>query len=1061
MSRQIDILLVDDHALLRKGLAALLAAEADITVVGEAGDGEEAIAQAQALQPDVVIMDISMPGLSGIDATRQICADSPDSKVIALSIHSSKRFVDDMLEAGASGYLLKESAPEELVRSIHAVMRGEMYLSTAITTTVVSAYVEGMAAEVDILRTKLHRPAMPPELVPRAQLLEYLESGRVRPLTLVSAPAGYGKSTLISSWLNRTDWPVAWYSLDDGDRDLNRFLRYLVEALRTSFPGACSETLALIGAPQLAPVGTLAATLSNELDAIEQPFVLVLDDYQRIDATSAVNKLLYLLLQHPPISLHLTIISRRDPPLQLAKLRALGQLTEIRAEDLEFSREEATSIINQVAQLALSPEVTDQLQRQVEGWAAGVQLISLALRHAENPERVLADLQGGLPSVQEYLLQEVLAPLSPQTREWLLRSSICGRFCASLCDALGGDSLDAAEPATPDGEALIEHLVGENLFVIALDAKKHWFRYHHLFQEFLLHQLKRKESSKTIAELHLRASQWFERHHLIEEAINHALHASELARAAQIIERHAYAEVDQDRWYVVKRWLALIPPEERDRRPFLVLISAWIAFFQQQIDELPLIIERVESLIDQEARTPEINGQLAFFCGYLGCWSDASDHGQAALEEALRLSPNTEGLIAGEIHLHLGIARSMNGQASVAIEKLNEQMSRPHRSSNLFASRVLAALALIGLLSGDLPRAISYARRMLALGKTNRSLLTDSWAHYILGCSYLHSQRLDLALGHFEGGVAHAHATDLRAASDAFAGLALTQQLLNQPGAATETLKRLKDFAAGANDQAQQEVVSACEARLSLLRGDHNPFTPLIKSSAQETGTFATFIWFESPVITRARVLIATASEKSLNEAVTLLHKIRSQTEACGFMNHTIEVVALQALALERQGHSIAALDALSESLSLAAPGGWIRPFIELGPAMMKMLQGLAAHRGTTDFLRTVLAAFEAIEGQRGDTEHGPPHVLKSKVADLKEPLTRREREILALLAQRLRNKEIAAKLFVSPETVKSHMKNLYQKLDVNNRRDAAARAVDILASLEASRNFPGADADL
>ena len=1052
MSRQIDILLVDDHALLRKGLAALLAAEADITVVGEAGDGEEAIAQAQALQPDVVIMDISMPGLSGIDATRQICADSPDSKVIALSINSSKRFVDDMLEAGASGYLLKESAPEELVQAINAVIRGEMYLSTAITTTVVSAYVEGMAAGVGILQTKLHRPVVPRDLVPRAQLLERLEAGRVRPLTLVSAPAGYGKSTLISSWMDSTDWPVAWYSLDAGDRDLNQFLRYLIEALRTAFPDAGRETLALIGAPQLAPLGILAASLSNELDAIELPFILVLDDYQHIDATSAVNELLSLLLKHPPIPLHLTIIGRRDPPLQLAKLRALGQMTEIRSEDLAFSRKETASIIKQVGQLALSPEVTDELQRQVEGWAAGLQLISLALRHAENPERVLADLRGGLPSIQEYLLQEVLAPLPQQTREWLLRSSILGRFCASLCDALGGDSLDAAEPVTFDGETLIKQLAGANLFLIALDGQQQWFRYHHLFQELLQHELKQKVSSNTIAELHLKASQWFERHHLIEEAINHALHASELPRAAQIIERHAYAELGRDRWYIVKRWLALVPPEDPDRRPLLVLIRAWVAFFQQQIEGISLLTERVESLLDQETRTPDMTAQLAFFHGYMDYWTGAGDHGQAALEEALRLAPDTEGIIAGETHLQLGLARSINGQAPLAVEKLKEQMSRQHGSSNLFASRLLCALALVGLLSGDLPSAILYARRMLELAKTNRSLLTDSWGHYILACSYLHSQRPDLALGHFEGGVAHAHATDLRAALDTFAGLALTQQLLNQPGAATETVRRLKAFAAGANAQDQQEVVGSCEARLSLLRGDHNPFTPWARSSAQETGVFATFIWFESPVITRARVLIAIASEGSLTEAVTSLHKIRSQTEACGFMNQTIEVAALQALALEKQGDSIAAMDALSDSLSLAAPGGWIRPFIELGPAMMKMLQGLAALRGTTDFLRAVLAAFEAIEGQRADTEHAQPHVLNSKAADLKEPLTGRERDILALLAQRLQNKEIAAKLFVSPETVKSHLKTLYQKLDVNNRRDAAARAVDILASLETSR---------
>ncbi len=336
MTDKITVLLVDDHTLLRAGLRALLSTEAGIEVVGEAGDGEEAITQARASIPDVVIMDISMPRLNGIDATRRLLAESPASKVIALSVHSSKRFVEDMLKAGAAGYLLKESVPEDMVAAIHAVMGGHGYLSPAIAGTVMSAYrdqvtktqstwaqsprsehstqaAEDFDAGSALLQTKLHRPPLGQDLVPRLRLLENLEQGCTRALTLVSAPAGYGKSMLLSSWLETSKRLAAWVSLDEGESDLAQFIRYLVAGVRTLFSGAMQRTLALINAPNLPPMQVLEATLANELDGVEQPFIVVLDDYHRI-RNQAVHDLLSALLCHPPRRLHLVLASRRDPP---------------------------------------------------------------------------------------------------------------------------------------------------------------------------------------------------------------------------------------------------------------------------------------------------------------------------------------------------------------------------------------------------------------------------------------------------------------------------------------------------------------------------------------------------------------------------------------------------------------------------------------------------------------------------------------------------------------------------------------------------------------------------
>ena len=625
MSSQIGILLVDDHALLRKGLAALLNAEADIRVVGEAGDGEEAIAQVRALQPDVVIMDISMPGLSGIDATRQICADSPDSKVIALSIHSGRRFVDDMLDAGAAGYLLKESAPEELVQGIHAVMRGEMYLSSAITATLVSAYLDGMAAEgaaagpdaaAGILRTKLHRPPLPQDLVPRTRLLERLDNGRVRPLTLVSAPAGYGKSMLVSSWLEKADWPNAWLSLDEADSDFRQFLGYFVAAVKSIFADACEQSAAICSAPALPAAGVIAVTLANELDALEKPFLLVLDDYHRIHASSPVNDLLDRLLARPPLPLHLVIVCRRDPPLNLVKLRAQGQLNELRMRELRFSREDTRAMLRQQVKQDLSDKAIASLEREVEGWAVGLHMVILALSRVEDPERFLRRVSGGVAQAQDYLVREVIDNQPAALRDWLLKSAILERFCAPLCDAVCGQGSTAASTEMA-GAGFIGALRDSNLFIIALDAQGEWFRFHHLFQHLLQQQLEKQSTPKAIVQLHLRAGEWFEAKGLIDEALNHALAAEDFGRAAQIVERNRRQVLDTDRWFDLEKWFARLPESLVQQRVDLLMAQVWILFLRFRFEAVPPILDRAEALLGDTADHGALRGEISLMRGYL------------------------------------------------------------------------------------------------------------------------------------------------------------------------------------------------------------------------------------------------------------------------------------------------------------------------------------------------------------------------------------------------------------------------------------------------------------
>jgi DNA-binding NarL/FixJ family response regulator len=399
----ITILLVDDHPLFRKGLRLLLEAQEDFRIVGEAGDGREAIDRVLTLSPDVVLMDISMPDFNGIDATRQIVSEVPSAKVVALSIHAGKRFVEDMLQAGAAGYILKKSVPEDLVNGIRMVIQGDVYLSPAITGIVVSEYKEllvrssstaQMKAALPILRTKLHRPALSPDLVPRSDLVARLDELRRRPLTLVSSAAGYGKSTMASLWLEAWDGPYAWLSLDDEENDLRNFINCLLAAIENACPGECDTIRSMLQAPELAPVSDLSRYLVNDLDKIEEPWILVLDDFHKIREKS-VHDLVGALLTYPLPDLHLMLLTRRDPPLLTSTLRGRGQVNEIGTADLYFTVAETTAFLENTLGLAVDEKTAVIIQERLEGWPAGLRLMSQSLKHSGDLDRLMAGLKGG------------------------------------------------------------------------------------------------------------------------------------------------------------------------------------------------------------------------------------------------------------------------------------------------------------------------------------------------------------------------------------------------------------------------------------------------------------------------------------------------------------------------------------------------------------------------------------------------------------------------------------------------------------------------------------------
>jgi LuxR family maltose regulon positive regulatory protein len=883
--------------------------------------------------------------------------------------------------------------------------------------------------------------------------LERLEERRYRPLTLVSAPPGYGKSTLVSCWLDRCEIPFAWLSLDEHDNDLHQFLAYLVTAIRTMFSDAASKTMTLINAPTLPPIPVLASSLANELDLIEQNFILVLDDIHRIQEKS-VYDLVTELLHHPPRPMHLVMVGRRDPPLPMSKLRGSSQVTEIRTPDLSFTAVETAEFLKIALEEQVDESAAAALSERAEGWVAGLRLAVLAVRGHRNALSKLLELKGTTAYVMDYLITEVLDAQSPVMRRYLLSTSILDRFCASLCDALCGPDAEPGE-GDIDGVEFTARLQKDSLFEIALDTENRWFRYHHLFQQLLQRQLEQRSKPEEVATLHGRASEWFESQGLFTVSIEHALEAGDLIRAAEIIEKCRNDEFTADRWYIVQQWLAMLPADIRQERPKLLLTEAWIANLQHQLTRVPMLLDQAESLLRIQTAEPTLSAEIAFFRGYCAFFEGQAEGSLQHLKEAVVELVGTKSPFLGEAELMLGLARCMVGQKEPAVRALEARIGEVDSSENYLLSRLIASLAFIYQLCGDLHPALLEAQRLQEVSKKHNMGLTEAWSYNMLACTYLHTGEFEAASLHFAQAVEMRYVLEPRAAVDALAGLALTQQLMQEPDDAAETAGQLQEFARELHERNYLSVAQSCQARLAVLRDDLNSAVKWGQLVDESPVLAELFLWLEAPSITRARVLIAEGTNESLGKATELLATIRQLSEACRLTCQIIEVAVLQSLVLKKLGRADEALIVLEEAMSLAGPGGWIRPFVEVGPPMAELLKRLQKQNVAVDYIQRILAAIRDDEQVIVEAAHeqpiaSPPQPIRPSTSpqSMLEPLTNRELDILELLAQRLQNKEIAEKLSISSTTVKTHLQNIYQKLCVENRRQAveSAEALGILS---------------
>ncbi|MCP4403278.1 MAG: AAA family ATPase, partial [bacterium] len=896
------------------------------------------------------------------------------------------------------------------------------------------------------IRTKLHRPPVTNDLVPRTQLLERLEYRRQRPLTLISAPAGYGKSTLVSSWLETNEYPGAWVSLDAEDSDLRLFLTYLTAAIHTLFPEAVQQTQALVNAVELPPQKVLARTLLNELAQIQEPFVLVLDDYHRI-RKQAVHDLLEELLHHPPHSLHLVLIVRSDPQLSIPTLRARGQVTEIRLQDLRFSTRETRLFFQKLLPRPLDDQTAEILGKKTEGWVTGLHLAALSLRHRQDGDGLLSELPEDNHYVTEYLVAEVLLQQPAAIQEYLLTTALLDRFCASLCEAVCPDSGQGA--CEMSGQAFLAWLEQTNLFVIPLDTRQ-WFCYHHLFQKFLLYRLQELHGPDEIAALHTRASHWFAEQGFLEDAIHHAMESGDSAGAGRLVGQHRHDLINQEQWTRLERWLNRLPRQYIDQDPELLISEAWLCTIKGRWQEALTVAEQVEQLLPRTSLKPvmmkAIQGEINLIRANITIWLANGQRGIDLAQYALDVLPPAWYYARSGAHLMLALGYQTTGKRDKAYAHLEYALEKKSSRPSAYI-RLLVAQCLLYWINADLSALTRTATHLVKRSQETKRQESLALGRYFLGCACYQRHDLGNAERHLMAATHLPYILPANFFCQSAWALALTYHASGKPEKVDKIVESTLTFFLERQNPKLLQQANTLQADLALRQGRIAEAGHWAKQF--DPKPLLLMHTFYVPQLTFVKILLAQETAAGGKQAAELLVRLCDFVERTHNTRFLIEVLALQALLHNAQGDEQAALEAIERALTLAEPGGFIRLFVDLGPDMACLLRRCLSRKGPVSYIGKILTAFrdERLSPEQEAVSLDQPltdPVKKSGSRLWDDLLTKREREILQLLAQRLSHQEIAEILFISPKTVKRHAMTIYNKLNVHSRREAVDKAHEL-----------------
>ncbi len=880
-----------------------------------------------------------------------------------------------------------------------------------------------------ILATKLFIPPPRPGAVIRRRLLERLDEGLHRKLTLVSAPAGFGKTTLVSEWLATCGQPLAWLSLDEGDNDPARFLAYLVAALQTISAGLSSAAgigEALLGAFQAAqppPIELILTPLLNQLATMPDHFILALDDYHVIEA-APVDQALTFLLEHLPPQMHLLLSTREDPSIPLARLRATRQLVELRAADLRFTPDETAEFLNQAMNLNLSVDDIAALDTHTEGWIAGLQLAALSMQGCADAASFVQAFTGSHHFVLDYLVQEVLQQQPDRVQTFLLRTSILNQLCGSLCDAVVGDP-------SISGQETLEYLERANLFIVPLDNERYWYRYHHLFADFLRqrlpHQVKKKAGASIgtegqgVAEYHIRASQWYEDNNLELEAFHHAAAANDIERAGRLIEGKEMPLQFRGALIPIRHWIESLPTTVLDARPslWLTYVSVLLGAGHTSIIEPKLqSAERALQNIEPDDRVRDLIGRIAAARAMLALTQHQIEtiiaQGQRALEY---LHPDNLPFRTS-VACNLGYAYQLQGKRSEARKAYSDAAA----ISQVTHNPINEILALVGLgyiqeVDTQLSLAVQTNERILQLGMDLPFPIICE-AYFGLARMYYEWNDLAAAEQYALRGIPLARRlenTDRTVIGEMF--LSRLKMAQGDVSSAVSILAQADQSARQHNFTLRMPEITAARILTLIHQGDLDEADHLARE-------------YDLPMC-QARVLLVQGDPSA---ALALLTPLRQQMESRNWADERIRVLVLETLAFRAYGEKEQALLLLADVLALTEPQGFIRTFVDEGLPMVRLLDEALAQDISPDYVQRLLAAFPTHESIQVARRKAKP-----TGTDPADALSERELEVLQLVAEGLTNQEIAARLYLSLHTVKVHVRNIIAKLGASNRTQAVA----------------------
>jgi LuxR family maltose regulon positive regulatory protein len=873
---------------------------------------------------------------------------------------------------------------------------------------------------VPLLATKLSIPSVRRILVPRPRLIDQLNLGLERKLTLISAPAGYGKTTLANAWLNQGPFPAAWISLDESDNDLARFLTYFVASLKKIHAEIGETLLAMLHSPQVLTDRFLLSALINDIAQFQDHFVLVLDDYHQIQETS-VHQALGFLLDHQPEQMHLVILTRADPPLPLARLRAQSQIVELRAKELCFSAHEAEKFFSQSMGLVITRGEAGILAARTEGWIAGLQLAAVSLQGREDVHQFIQNFAGSNRHILDYLLEEVLERQPEETQSFLLKTSILNQLNGSLCDRVTGRN---------DGQAMLEELDRSNLFVVSLDDQRCWYRYHHLFADLLRQRLVLLQPG-LVPDLHSHAGGWFEENGLPVEAIRHAFSAGDSDGAARLIEKMADTTLMRGELQTFLSWVERLPEPAARQRPLLCVYHAEALLLSGR--SMDLAVSRLEG-------APEYDAVQALIASYRGDVELSLKLSNRALEHL----PRESTFLRGAITSALGAVLFLSGDVEPAIQSFQAAMEIGRQNANLILEVIaLSRLGQLHYLSGELRKAETFFRQAidLCVDRPDRYLPIASLP--LMAYAFLVRERndLNLALSLIQKSVELSQESGGFWSVDSYVVLALVLQALGDADGALEAVEKARRISTTTDaNPFDDRYVAAYEARLLVMQGKISAaarlashITPISLQDfragpSQGSKSAQLYQLVEIEQMSLVRVCIA---QGKTDEALAILAILLSESDRRGRIASVIENRVLQAMACFSADRVTEALRSLQAAWSMAESEGFIRGFVDEGLPMERLLQTAANHHIAGETIARLLVAFSKEKSAAPSLRS--PH-------ELIEPLSKRELEILQLIARGLSNREIAAQLVISLSTVKGHTANIFSKLDVKNRTQAVAR---------------------